>query len=166
MDRLAELSSDSIYRYSLHRYWNDSLCTCMFIMCNPSTADANVDDPTIRKCIKFATRWGYGGIAVYNLFGLRATDPMELKVSVNPFGDNERYLQKLLRFKPPLLVVCAWGRDGKTLKADMRFQKLLKEHGVLIKKFWCLGTNQDGTPKHPLYLRDDTELVLFEGLNV
>ncbi|MDB5297796.1 MAG: hypothetical protein JWO31_3779 [Phycisphaerales bacterium] len=71
----AVLSPCERYRYVLHRWWDESKPAVCWLMLNPSTADAATDDPTIRKCCGFARAWGAGGIAVVNLFALRATDP-------------------------------------------------------------------------------------------
>ena len=65
--RSAVLSDCGNYRYQLHRTWDESLPKCMFMMLNPSTADADIDDNTIRRCIGFAKLWGYGGLMVGNL---------------------------------------------------------------------------------------------------
>jgi len=77
MERDALISPCSQYRYWLLRRWsNRPLAT--FVMLNPSTADANSDDATIRKCMGFADAWGLGGIWVVNLFALRSTNPYGL----------------------------------------------------------------------------------------
>ena len=81
MIKSAEISPCGLYRYSLTRKWEAWKGTVNFIMLNPSTADAQEDDPTIRRCIGFAKAWGYGGIVVTNLFAYRATNPKELKKS-------------------------------------------------------------------------------------
>lgn len=52
--------------------------SCVFAMLNPSTADAEMDDPTIRRCVAFAKAWGYDRMEVVNLFAWRATDPKEV----------------------------------------------------------------------------------------
>ena len=71
----AVISDCKRYRYRLWRIWNGSQSRLVFVMLNPSTADGEQDDPTIRKCVGFAERLGYGGIEVVNLFAWRATDP-------------------------------------------------------------------------------------------
>ena len=71
----AVFSDDMVYRYRLWRTWDPDLPTCLFIMLNPSTADHEQNDPTIRRCLDFAKQWGYGQLLVGNLFALRATDP-------------------------------------------------------------------------------------------
>ena len=79
MIRTAVIDKTEKYRYSLLREWDDTRHKCLFIMLNPSTADASRDDPTIRRCIAFAKREGCGGLHVVNLFAYRATDPVELR---------------------------------------------------------------------------------------
>src|SRR3546814_16904510 len=75
--RISDWSSD-VCSSDLWRIWDDTKPQCMFIMLNPSTADADLDDPTIRRCIGFAKSWGYGGLQVCNLFAYRSTEPREL----------------------------------------------------------------------------------------
>lgn len=157
--RWACFSEDQKYRYRLSRTW-DIGPHVIFAMLNPSTADASVDDPTIRKCMSFAVRWGYGGISVLNLFALRATNPKELlKVShdeaVGP--DNYQHWESAIiearrHFEPS--VVVAWGAVHKKL----RFQAetalgWLEEFNVQVQ---CLGKTKDCMPKHPLYLPYET----------
>jgi hypothetical protein len=76
----AEFSDCGTYRYALWRTWNALQPGVLFVGLNPSTADATTDDPTIRRCIGFAKRWGYGGITMANVFAYRATDPREMTV--------------------------------------------------------------------------------------
>lgn len=89
----AILSACGTYRYHLWRLWDKALPVMVFVMQNPSTADASHDDPTIRKCIGFAKRHGYGGISVRNIFALRATDERILLTHHDPFGpENDAHL--------------------------------------------------------------------------
>ena len=104
----AELSECGKYRYSLTRIWDETKPKVMFIMLNPSTADANNDDPTIRRCIGFAKSWGFGGLYVCNLFGFRATNPKELLKVNNPFGDQNIWHTRKLSDEVDT-IVCAWG---------------------------------------------------------
>lgn len=102
----ADLSFDRTYRYSLWRIWNADKPFVLFIGLNPSAADENEDDPTIRRCINFARRWGYGGLYMANLFALRATDPSEMKAHKRPVGQgNDDVLLELS--KQAGLIVCA-----------------------------------------------------------
>jgi len=83
--RSAVLSDCGTYRYSLTRRWSPGPLLG-WVMLNPSRADALVDDPTIRRCVGFARRWGFAGIVVRNLYALRATDPRELSRHPAPVG--------------------------------------------------------------------------------
>jgi hypothetical protein len=140
----ALLSPCGRYRYELRRTWADG-AVCGWIMCNPSTADAHDDDPTIRRCVRFARRWGYGGIVVRNIYALRATDPAALRRDREPVGpDNDRHL---LRAAADPLTVCAWGNHAANRGA--RLVNVLTAAGARLR---CLVHNAHGTPKHPLYL--------------
>src|SRR3989449_11540410 len=97
------------YRYALWRRWAAGP-QVLFVMLNPSTADAQRDDPTIRRCIGFARRWGCGGIEVVNLFALRATDPRRLRYTRDPVGpENVAHLARAAGRAS--LVGAAWGAD-------------------------------------------------------
>ena len=129
------------YRYSLWRKWNDKPLL-LFIMLNPSTADDNIDDATIKKCISFSKKWGFGGIMVGNLFAYRSTDPKELKKTNNPEGvDNKKFIKKMIT--KASVVICAWG-NGYGPPPD--YLKRLTELNYL-------KINKDGSPAHPLYLK-------------
>lgn len=87
MKKGAIISDCQQYRYALWRIWDETKPFVMFIMLNPSKADAETDDNTVRRCIGFAKSWGYGGIYICNLFAYRSTDPKVLLKVDNPFGD-------------------------------------------------------------------------------
>lgn len=138
------------YRYALWRTWDASLPSCCFIALNPSTADATRDDPTMRRCIAFARAWGFGGMAVGNIFAYRATRPADMKAEPQPVGRaNDRWLLRLASESP--LVVAAWGSHGAWHARDQHVLSLL---GPLH----CLGVTASGAPRHPLYVRGDTPL--------
>lgn len=139
------------YRYLLWRIWDKTKQYAVFIMLNPSTADAQADDPTIRRCINFAKFMGYGGIKVVNLFAFRATDPLELKKVYDPVGrENKAYIQEAV--KDAGVIIAAWGAKGKNMHTDIR--SLLSE----VPKIYCFGATKDGCPKHPLYLKANSKL--------
>lgn len=121
-------------------------------MLNPSTADADVDDATIRKCIGFSDRWGYKGIDVINLFALRSTDPKELYTSLDPIGPrNPEFMRKLI--PEAALVVAAWGNHGAFV-GQGDFVRRDTERPI-----YCLGTTAGGEPRHPGRIGYDTPLV-------
>lgn len=148
----AIISDDQVFRYALWRRWNhDPLM--VFVMLNPSTADASQDDPTIRRCIGFAQREWWGGILVVNLFAFRSSSPALMKKAPNPVGpENNTHIRTLLA-QPHGPVVCAWGSHGSFQGRDQSARSLL---GPGLK---CLGKTNAGQPKHPLYLPKDAELI-------
>jgi hypothetical protein len=128
--------------------------TAAFLMLNPSTADATLDDPTIRRCRGFADSWDCNGIVVVNIYGLRSTDPSALWKHPDPVGpENDYYIRQVARECGA--VVCAWGVNAKPERiADV--VKLVRATGA---ELYCLGVTKDGHPKHPLYLRKDSKMM-------
>ncbi len=144
MNKGANISEDKKYRYSLYRIWDDALPKVAIIGLNPSTADENIDDPTIKRCIEFVKEWGYGGFYMLNLFAFRATDPSELTKTEDPIGnENSNIILDIISKVEK--VICAWGNDGILLKQN-------KTVLSLIPKPYCLKINATGEPAHPLYL--------------
>lgn len=138
------------YRYSLGRTWRRQSPWVLFVMLNPSVADAAKDDPTIRRCVNFARAWGYGGIRVVNLFAYRATDPSELNAADDPVGpENDGHI--VTESLMAEITVAAWGRSIPRKFEDRASEvlKLLLEKSV--PRVYCIGMNADGSPKHPLY---------------
>ncbi len=158
MHREAHISECGRYRYSLTRVWDEDIARCCtFIMLNPSTADDEQDDPTIRRCINFAKRLGCGSLDVLNLFAWRATNPSELLVADDPIGPECDWC---LSQPCGHVVIAAWGAHGNLRGRDQQVLELLK-HETL----WCLGTTFHGQPRHPLYVRADQPLVRY-GVDV
>lgn len=163
MIKSAVISECGKYRYSLIRVWDESKPCVLFIMLNPSTADAENDDPTIRRCIGFAESWGYGGLYVVNLFALRATNPQELLSAPFVVGvDNERWFRRLSYLAH--LVICAWGNGRIVDQLQQRLDHNWKPLSWIdqTKALHYLELAKDGTPKHPLYLRSDLQPVPFQ----
>ena len=141
------------YRYWLRRSWDSSLPQCAFIGLNPSTADATTDDPTLRRCIDFAQRWGSGSLLMVNLFSLRATDPRELVGVDDPFGPRTNlWLRRAKRESQ--LMIAAWGNGGALHHRH-------KTVWLLLGDMQCLGVTATGMPKHPLYCPKATQPVPF-----
>ena len=143
----AHLSTNEKYRYSLTRTWNPDLHRATFVMLNPSTADAVDDDPTIRRCMKFAASWGCGGIHVVNLYAYRSTHPANLWTQDDPVGpDNDLAIASAanyaaLRHAP---IVAAWGNNAR----PDRVERVL---GMIpANVLTALGVTLSGAPKHPL----------------
>lgn len=154
----AYFDDERVYRYALSRVWDVKKPMLLFVGLNPSTADENTLDPTLRKCIKFAKREGCGGLWVANLFAFRATNPKDMLAAVDPVGpDNDIWLLDIARWCPIILV--GWGAHGVHLGRDMQVRKLLQGHTLA-----ALAVNANMTPKHPLYCRDDTPLITYQNV--
>ena len=153
----ALLSECGQYRYWLSRKAQSvkpERPTAMFVMLNPSTADAETNDPTIRRCQGFANSWRCNGLIVANLYALRSTDPKNLWSATDPIGPENDYWLKNLATEH-FDVVCAWCAKARTDRVD-RFLELME--GVVVR-LWCLGTTKAGAPRHPLYIKADQKLI-------
>lgn len=154
----AKLSPCGTYRYTLDRVWDSGSPAAVYVMLNPSTADASEDDRTIVRCINFAKREGYGGITVVNLFALRSTDPEALRSHPDPVGpDNTAWLNVVLD-RGPGAVIAAWGAHPFARARAAEVAALIAAHGTPLK---CLGVSLAGHPRHPLYLKADTPLINY-----
>lgn len=155
-------SYDKLYRYGLSRVWDPTLNTMVWVMLNPSTADASLDDQTIRKCCGFARLHGCGSIVVVNLFAYRSTDPKQLTKVQDPAGP-----ANLLMLTTTLdaarqrgwRVVAGWGRlPSRSIGAlaDLSVRRVAQATGVR-----CFGVTRDGSPRHPCMLGYATPLVSY-----
>lgn len=144
----ADLSDDELHRFKLWRTWDQKKKTVLFVMLNPSTANATEDDPTIRKCIRFAQAWGYGGIQVGNLFSIRTANPAVLhRAAVTKRLErprNDRALEEMA--KEADLILAAWGNHGA------RYPERIQEVLQLLRPLHALRVTKLGQPSHPLYL--------------
>lgn len=147
------------WRYLLWRRWNRDREICAFIGLNPSTADETEDDPTVRRCIRFAKDWGFGSLWMLNAYAFRATDPKVMKAQgVNALGPlNNEYIAQAA--KHAFMVIAAWGADCD----ELRERDIKLSFEGMGKRLYCLGHTQGGHPKHPLYLRADTEPMAWEA---
>ncbi len=156
----ASISTSGKYRYWLTRKSEldePTKPSVLFVMLNPSTADATKDDPTIKRCRRFAKDWGCAGIMVVNLYAYRATDPKELRHVDDPYGPgNVECLVKVLSDWNE--VVCAWGGKASD-EAVAKFKALARARNV---KLMCLGTTQSGSPRHPLFIRASKQLEEYQ----
>ena len=143
----AIISDCNLYRYELHRTWDKSKPKVLFIMLNPSTADAMNDDATTIRCINYAKRWGFGGMMIGNIYPFRAKRPKDLKkwinddsIDIKSYSSNVDHVYEMAHKAD--LIICAWGSNHKGIP------KWLKELDVSQH---YLELCKDGlTPKHPL----------------
>jgi len=153
----ALFSKNRKYRYVLWRIWDPKKPMLNFICLNPSVADEHQDDPTLRRCIRFAKEWNYGGLYITNLFAYCTVSPKELMKAKKPIGkENDEWLQNITVESKK--VVCAWGNNGSHLGRD----EVLME--AFECKTYCLGMTKLGHPKHPLYVKGETKLKRFVSL--
>lgn len=167
LESWADISQPSgTYRYSLGRRWGGEFGENFlpWVMLNPSTADASEDDPTIKRVVGFSVRLGYRAAMILNLFAFRATDPRRLYKARNPIGvRNDEYLSNLSSKLPAdQPIVCAWGQSGGGRAADRMREVLpiLGANHLLI----CLGTTQNGFPRHPLYVPSNTKFKAYSEI--
>lgn len=147
------------YRYSLWRAWSNDSPRIAFVLLNPSTADEQRNDPTIRRCMGFARAWKFGSMDVVNLFAYRATHYRELFKVNDPIGEeNNRFLMQAV--ERCSIIVLGWGTRGTMLGRDRQVISFLAGR----KDVYCLGFTKNGLPRHPLYVRGDTKLVSFTAL--
>ena len=132
----ADISGD--YRYSLTRVWDEALPTITFVLLNPSTADAQQLDPTLRRCVSFAKREGYGGMVILNLYAFRTKSPKLMKAAADPVGpENDRVLAGATG-----TVVAGWG--------NIADPERVAQAVALLPPLHALGINEGGQPTHPL----------------
>jgi hypothetical protein len=164
------ISSCRRYRYTLWRQWSadngaraEAPCPYVnFVMLNPSTADETQDDNTVRRCIDFAQRWGYGALCITNLFAYRARDPDQLPRVNDPIGRfHKLWLIRAARHAG--LVVAGWGIHGNYLSQDWHVRALINVHAR--KQLHCLGFTAEGHPKHPLFLPAITPYRIYPFLH-
>jgi hypothetical protein len=159
----AVISDCGTFRYLLTRQWADGP-SITFVMLNPSTADADKDDATVRKCIGFARNFKFSGIRVVNLFAFRATNPADLRRAGWPAGpENNQWLDRAATWawanNEPM--VCAWGAHTRGRTAAQRVAHVtvqLEQRGVDLRALQVLV---DGTPSHPLMLPYSCQLMQF-----
>lgn len=155
----ATFSPDRKYRYTLTRDLANVGPSCLWIMLNPSTADALSDDATVRRCRAFSLSWGCSEMEVVNLFAYRSTDPKRLFRVDDPVGpDNDQHIREAVERHRGERIVAAWGSRGVfqgrgDSVLDILYRKVGR-HGVHAFGM-TIKTNQ---PRHPLYLASNTKL--------
>jgi hypothetical protein len=151
VERDAVISDCGKYRYNLWRRWSAGERIIGWCMLNPSTADALVDDPTVRRCIGFSQDWGYDAMVIVNKYAYRATEPWVLQTIDDPYGpQNGDYLYGAVNLCER--IMCAWGIHGGNTAPIQ-----LAAHARL----YHLGRTKGGCPKHPLYLPKTTQPELW-----
>jgi len=152
--KTAVISECGKYRYSLVREWDADKPRMCWVMLNPSTADASIDDPTIRRCVSFAKRQWCGSIEVVNLFAYRSKDPKVLRDTEEFIGTgNDNYISEA--FARARIVVAAWGAS-----------KVSEHRGLDVllnstRNLYYLGQTKQGGPRHPLYVSSSQSILRY-----
>lgn len=153
----ATVSTCGAYRYLLRRTWNYTLPRVLIVMLNPSTADAKIDDATIRSCVRLCSWRHDGSFEVVNLFALRATDPAELAKANDPVGPDNDYAIEAAIGRCDI-AICAWGAHPMAENRAGHVRSLLRGRRPAV---FCWGKTKHGAPKHPLYIKTGTTLETF-----
>ena len=136
------------------------------VMLNPSTATDELDDPTVRRLRAFARRWECEWLHVANLYSQRATKPAELDhhLDVTEWERDAWRLALGFTHEADARVVCAWGnhaRQRRIAAFETAAIQTSDPHRVPLHDLRAFGHTKQGQPKHPLYLRGDTNLVPY-----
>ena len=152
-DKGAFFSEDRKCRYQLWRIWDHTKQFVMFVGLNPSTANEDNDDATIRRVMGFASRWGYGGVYMLNLFPKISTDPKQMEeVTREEAKGNKVHLHNVMRVCDK--IICAWGSFPQVALAS-------KNVFFYRNNTYALKLNKDGSPHHPLRLPNDVKLIRY-----
>lgn len=153
------------HRMVLTRTWSvfddddEHLNALTYVMLNPSIANSQIDDPTVKRCISFALREGFGGFEIYNLFSLISTSPRIL-LKERPLASNSAYLELALKRAAAgkTKLICAWGGHAAATMPAAQFRNMARAMKVPL---WCLGRTNTGAPRHPLYRSGTTPLESY-----
>lgn len=157
LERDAVISDCGQYRYLLRRTWEATKPRALFVMLNPSTADADIDDATIRSCIRLAKALGYGSFEVVNLFAFRSTDPAHLATAAEPIGpNNDVSIERAVARCD--IAICAWGAHPMAERRANEVRSMIRRQRPAV---FCLGKTKAGDPKHPLYIKNGTPLETY-----
>lgn len=156
--KTAIISMCQQYRYELGRdFVLNANNPAIFCMLNPSTADDQIDDPTIKRCMQFAKDNGHDSLKVVNLYAYRSANPKNLWLTEDPIGaENDSHLYNL--FSKHKKIICAWGANAK-IERVIEIYQMLQQLNV---EMYCLGTTKAGMPKHPLYIKSDQKFLEFK----
>jgi hypothetical protein len=162
MKKAAIFSDDHKHRYVLTRIWDESKPLCCFVMLNPSIADDKIDDPTIRRCITFATNWRYGGFYIINIYSYITSNPKNIIEDEKSKHDNICFHRDIMNMKNIRLFVFAWGINKIDKEVVNILINYLKYCGL---QPYCIKQNKNGSPAHPLYLKSDLKPILYKEFN-
>lgn len=154
----AIFSSCMAYRYWLEWRWSDAPPMIVWML-NPSTADHQRLDNTVKGLIKRAKAWGYGAVIVINLFAYRATQPEDMKDAADPIGPANDDITRIAIARAidgGFPIICGWGNHGEFMSRDVWAMGLAAELECPLSAFAITGAGQ---PQHPLYIGHDVRAM-------
>lgn len=155
----ALFSEDRTHRYLLWRIWDDEKPLIAWLMLNPSIANEDKLDPTLRRCKQYSINNNYGGMIILNIFSLVSTDPKGLKlldISSHYIEENFKNISNVLTNIP---IVLGFGANSDKYHPGFLQNKiypLLKD-----KEVYALKITKNGLPSHPLYLSYNLKFQKF-----
>ena len=169
----AIFSPCKLYRFFLTRRIQEDNRTLLFIGLNPSIADANFNDQTLRRLLQICRFLGYGKLVVLNLFSRVSKSPKQLQLCSDPIGkENNNFLSAytFIWSRNYFWDLCfGWGRKGSLYQRDKFVIELLRIYLVTRSTFCkealgplAFGLTKDGDPRHPLYLPSESVLRPFD----
>jgi hypothetical protein len=146
----AEFSACGHYRWWLWRRWDPGLPRLVFVGLNPSRADGRREDPTLRRLLAYARRWGFGQLEVLNLFARVAAQPAALRRLEDPVGEeNNRWITRAVALPAGASVLwLGWGNGGAWRGRDQWLMQWLQQQQC---SSYALSRTAKGQPRHPLY---------------
>lgn len=160
----AIISDCGKYRYRLERQlkgqwepWNNDVIAYFGI--NPSTADAEIDDQTVKKWMGFTCINGGSRFIAGNVFAYRSTDVKMLGKVEDPIGPENAHHLRAIIDEADILVPC-WG-DSSKLPKHLRhhLDRMILMLTCSGKPVMCFGYTNNGDPLHPQMLSYQTDLV-------
>lgn len=144
----AVFSPDRRHRYLLRRSFSGCVDDpaqnpIVFLMLNPSTADAFIVDPTVKRCLLRAAAMGHSDVFIVNLFAIRETDSKKLASFHDRVGALTDDILAALTDCP---IIAGWGAHPLARERADAVVRLVK------RPLLCLRTTKSGAPEHPLYV--------------
>lgn len=152
------------YRYILGTKGKNPLI-CIGI--NPSTAEPDNLDNTLKSVERIALYNDFDSFVMFNVYAQRATNPDNMENEFNPFlhKENMKAFEYVLKniSKPP----CIWAAWGNIIEKRDYLKECVLSLSEISKRFnakwYSVGKiSKKGHPHHPLYLKKDSTLDIFD----
>lgn len=153
----------SEYRYILGTKGKKPLI-CIGI--NPSTAAPDDLDNTLKSVERIALANGYDSFIMFNVYAQRATNPDDMERECNNLlhEENMKAFDYILSLSDKPAIWAAWGNIIEKRPYLPDCVRSMIELGKQYQATWYSAgkISKKGHPHHPLYLKKDTPLDLFD----